>query len=337
MRFLNWLFGKTEQRIELPRGEPTPYELEMAAARLPKPYVDPLTLPVGDFRFIALDVETANSWRGSICQIGIACVGQDNAIQTFSTLIDPQDYFDDFNTQLHGIDARKVQGKPTFAKVLRHIAPLMERQPVFQHSSFDKRAIEEACLGNEPNLTAPQARWLDSVTIARRAWPELSGPGGGHGLANLKKHLKLRFNHHDAGEDARAAALVVLRAEQAMGRDFREIMGLTSGAKPKASKPKTPAPPANEAGPLAGHVAVFTGSLSLSRESAAELAAARGMTVAMNVTLKTTLLIVGDQDLDKLAGHEKSSKHRKAEDYIARGKPIRIITETEFIAMVSEG
>ncbi|WP_235857843.1 hypothetical protein [Marimonas lutisalis] len=36
---------------------------------------------------------------------------------------------------------------------------------------------------------------------------------GGHGLASLKQHLGLRFEHHDAAEDARAAAEVVLMAE----------------------------------------------------------------------------------------------------------------------------
>ena len=54
--------------------------------------------------------------------------------------------------------------------------------------------------------------WRDSVHVARAAWPELRG-NGGHGLASLKQHLGLVFEHHDAGEDARAAAEVVLRAE----------------------------------------------------------------------------------------------------------------------------
>ncbi|WP_342713966.1 hypothetical protein [Loktanella salsilacus] len=52
------------------------------------------------------------------------------------------------------------------------------------------------------------------MTIARAAWPELKG-NGGHGLANLKQELGLDFDHHDAGEDARAAAMVVLRARAA--------------------------------------------------------------------------------------------------------------------------
>jgi DNA polymerase III epsilon subunit-like protein len=36
---------------------------------------------------------------------------------------------------------------------------------------------------------------------------------GDHGLASLKGYLGLSFEHHDAGEDARAAAEVVLYAE----------------------------------------------------------------------------------------------------------------------------
>jgi DNA polymerase-3 subunit epsilon len=61
--------------------------------------------------------------------------------------------------------------------------------------------------------------WSDSVAIARKAWPDLRG-NGGHGLGNLKKVLGLNFRHHDAGEDARAAAEVVLQAEIALGQQI---------------------------------------------------------------------------------------------------------------------
>jgi DNA polymerase-3 subunit epsilon len=46
------------------------------------------------------------------------------------------------------------------------------------------------------------------------------------------------------------------------------------------------------------------------------------------------LLIVGDQDLRKLSGHERSSKHRKAEQLIAKGYPIRILGESDFQRLV---
>lgn len=52
-------------------------------------------LPSGDFRFIALDVETACSDAASSCQIGIACVRSDNRIETFATLVNPHMRFDE--------------------------------------------------------------------------------------------------------------------------------------------------------------------------------------------------------------------------------------------------
>ena len=46
-------------------------------------------------------------------------------------------------------------------------------------------------------------------------------------------------------------------------------------------------------------------------------------------------LVVGDQDLNVLAGHTKSSKHRKAEDMQSAGHPIRIIGESSFKSLVA--
>jgi DNA polymerase-3 subunit epsilon len=199
--------------------------------RSENPFQHLQTVPVGQFRFIALDVETASRSAGSICQIGIACVANDNSIQTYSTLIDPQCAFDPFNIDLHGIGPDTVRRAPVFSAGLETLLPLLTAHPLIQHSSFDKRAIEAACDVN--NLPAPALTWSDSVTIARRAWPELRG-NGGHGLANLKKVLDLSFHHHDAGEDARAAAMVVLHAEHHVGAPFHEI------AQPKR-KPRKPA------------------------------------------------------------------------------------------------
>jgi len=52
------------------------------------------------------------------------------------------------------------------------------------------------------------------------------------------------------------------------------------------------------------------------------------------VTKNTTLLVVGDQDISKLAGKNKSSKHLKAEQLISKGQLIRIIKESDFKKLV---
>lgn len=165
--------------------------------------------PDRPFRFFALDVETANNERGSICQIGVACVDQDGLIETWVSYIDPGPLRWTC-TFIHGITARTVAGAPGFAAAMAVLGPRLAGQTVYQHSGFDERAVNAACDG--AGVARPAWGWRDSVLVARRAWPELRG-NGGHGLASLKRHLGLRFTHHDAGEDARAAAEIVLRAE----------------------------------------------------------------------------------------------------------------------------
>jgi DNA polymerase III epsilon subunit-like protein len=170
----------------------------------------------GPFRFMALDVETADRRRGSICQVGVAAVRADGTLATWASYVDPGP--SDWScTFVHGITAATVRGAPRFDAVLPVLLALIGDRMVFQHSSFDKSAIAAACLGHD--LAPPDWTWRDSVRVARRAWPELRG-NGGHGLASLKRHLGLRFRHHDGEEDARAAAEVVLRAEAATGLDF---------------------------------------------------------------------------------------------------------------------
>ena len=186
-----------------PRGRATPAPMP----RSPLP---------GPFRFMALDVETADRRRGSICQVGVAGVRRDGSVATWSTYLDPgpSDWGCAF---VHGITAATVRGAPRFAQVLPVLDALIGSRLVFQHSTFDRSAIGTACA--DAGLEAPDWDWRDSVRVARRAWPELKG-NGGHGLASLKRHLDLDFRHHDGEEDARAAALVVLRAEAATGLDF---------------------------------------------------------------------------------------------------------------------
>ena len=61
------------------------------------------------------------------------------------------------------------------------------------------------------DLEQLQVTWLDSAKISRLAWPDEFGVRG-YNLKNIANHLNITFTHHDALEDARAAAEIVLRA-----------------------------------------------------------------------------------------------------------------------------
>ena len=65
--------------------------------------------------FVAIDVETANSQRGSICSFGLAVVEDGKAVRTESLLTRPPgelDLFDTFNIGLHGITPAMVKDAP---------------------------------------------------------------------------------------------------------------------------------------------------------------------------------------------------------------------------------
>jgi DNA polymerase III subunit epsilon len=169
--------------------------------------------------------------------------------------------------------------------------------------------------------------------VARRAWPDKYAVRG-YRLANVAADLGIKFQHHDAGEDARVAAEIVLRACETAGLDLDGwIIRVQSPISPENAAPIRR--DGNPDGPLHGEFLVFTGALELPRREAADLAAAAGCTVESGVTKKTTLLVVGDQDIQKLAGHDQSAKHRKAESLIAQGYPIRILQETDFKNLVA--
>jgi DNA polymerase-3 subunit epsilon len=62
--------------------------------------------------FVALDVETANADMSSICQVGMARFMNRELLEEWKTYVDPEDYFDEINISIHGIDEARVKGAP---------------------------------------------------------------------------------------------------------------------------------------------------------------------------------------------------------------------------------
>jgi DNA polymerase-3 subunit epsilon len=193
---------------------------------------------------------------------------------------------------------------------------------------FDRTATLRAC--QNASLAHFDCSWLDTAKVARRAWSEFSRSG--YGLKNLASAFEISFEHHDALEDARAAGEILLRAIARTGSTAAEWCSLVtlplSALNPAAELA------VNQDGVLAGNVVVFTGALSIPRQEASVLAALGGCEVGSGVTKQTTLLVVGDQDISRLAGKNKSSKHLKAEELISKGQKIRILGESDFRALL---
>lgn len=287
--------------------------------------------------FACIDVETANCERDSICQIGLVTVCDGSIAATWSTLVNPQDWFDPWNEGIHGISEDMVADAPTFPQIRGELYDRLAYQVTVSHTSFDRVAVERAA--EKYYLAPPRAIWLDSASIARRAWPDSFGKSG-YGLPNVARELGIDFKHHDALEDARAASEIVIKACAETGLDidgWLERVKQPIGGRRSRERTSEPLPDANAEGPLFGEQIVFTGALSIQRTEAAKIVANAGCAVQANVTKKTTLLVVGVQDKRILAGYDKSTKHRKAERLIAKGQAIEILSEADFWAVFKEG
>lgn len=280
--------------------------------------------------FIALDFETANADMSSICQIGLAIFKNGLLQNEWKTYIDPEDFFDEMNISIHGINDSTVEGAPTLPDVASRIYEYLDDRIAVCHTHFDRVAIKQACI--KYNLRMPTCTWLDSARVTRRAWEQFAWSG--YGLANVCTSLGYQFTHHDALEDAKAAAHILLAAIEKTGIDLYGWLRRVEQPLDPSRSSYNISKEGNPEGILFGEVLVFTGALDIPRREAADMAARIGCTVADGVTKNTTILVVGDQDVKKLAGHEKSSKHRKAKILIQKGQALRILRESDFRELV---
>jgi DNA polymerase III subunit epsilon len=278
--------------------------------------------------YFAIDVETANADYSSICQIGIIYFENGQIADKWSTLVNPESYFDPFNTSIHGIKEKDVKKAPTFDIVYKQIAEKITDKITVHHMPFDRIAITRVCL--EYNLEILQPIWLDSAKIARRTWEQFAYRG--YGLANIANFLGIQFKHHDALEDAIAAAKIVHCACESLKISVEEwLIRVNKPIFDHQNSSYIIRLDGNPEGSLYGEDLVFTGALSMPRRDAAKIAAELGCNVGNSVSKNTSILVVGIQDVTKLAGYEKSSKHRRAEELIKQGVPIKIISEKDFI------
>lgn len=283
--------------------------------------------------FNSVDVETANADRSTICQIAIVAIRKGVITDEWCSLVNPEDWFDPFNVSIHGIDASQTKSSPTLPELHSSLRQQLADHVVVSHTSFDRIALERGW--GKYRLENIPLTWLDSARVVRRAWPERYRRAG-WGLKSVATDLSIEFNHHDALEDARAAALVLLAACQEKNLSVSQWLRRSQQPiSPRArSRSKTISRQGNEQGPLFGETIAFTGALDISRSAAADLASEAGCNVVNGVSRKVTMLVVGVQDKRKLGGYEKSRKHRQAELLIESGSDIQILSELDFKALL---
>ena len=279
--------------------------------------------------FVALDVETANPDYASICAIGAARFKNGLVAEHWYRLIDPCDDFHWRNVEIHGIRERDIDGQPTFEDVTPELVGFVGDDRVVHHGHFDRSAIAKAT--DRWAVRPLESDFVDSLAMARRAWPHV-GPGG-YGLRNLCDLMGFELErHHHALDDARAAGAVFLAASERLGEEVvpafaRRILDTESGVQLGLFQ--------DEYRVLVGDVVVFSNESTLlsTHPGLKKELERQGCQVHQRLGDRTTILVLGDHEWRR---DRRSVQRQSAERRRAQGQRLEIMSETDFLAMIEQ-
>lgn len=155
--------------------------------------------------FAAIDFETANSERSSVCSVGVVIVRNNEIVDSFYSLINPEpNYYNYWCTKVHGLTNRDTDDAPIFPEVWKQIAPLIEGLPLVAHNS----PFDESCLKavfRVYQMDYPNYKFYDTLSTARRTMKGLEN----HQLHTVAAVCGYQLdNHHHALADAEACAWI---------------------------------------------------------------------------------------------------------------------------------
>lgn len=302
--------------------------------------------------FVAIDFETANSFRGSPCSVGLVKVRDGDVVDRKYVLMRPPvgaDHFDPFNVGIHQITPDHVAGQPRWRDRLPELLDFIGDDVVVAHNAgFDIGVIRYACAVD--NIPWPDMRFTCSLVLARKhlALPSYRLP------FVLDACGVTMTNHHNALADAEAVAVIITKFAGQLGASTVEEvtakLGTTVGhmtagvyygaVTTRSGNGRLAAaeanPDADPEGYLYGRVVVFTGKLmAMIRQEAWDAVSKAGGKPEKNTTKDTNVLVLGDFNPANLRpGAAYSSKARKAFELQDDGQDIELMTEADFLQVL---
>ena len=155
--------------------------------------------------FAAIDFETANNERSSVCSVGVVIVRNGEIVDSFYSLILPEpNYYNYWCQQVHGLGYADTDEAPIFPEVWAKIEPLIEGLPLVAHN----KPFDEGCLKaifRVYRMDYPDYEFYDTLCASRRKFRNLPN----HQLQTVAAACGFCMkNHHHALADAEACAWI---------------------------------------------------------------------------------------------------------------------------------
>ena len=170
--------------------------------------------------FAAIDFETANCERTSVCSVGVVIYRDGEKVDEFYSLIKPEpEYYNYWCTQVHGLTREDTDDASVFPVVWQKIEALLEKHGIDGINSMNgerglplvahNKAIDESCLKAVfrcYQMDYPDYEFYCTLQKSRKVWP-----GGHHTLDIIAERCGYYLhNHHHALADAEACAAIAL-------------------------------------------------------------------------------------------------------------------------------
>ncbi|NLA60339.1 MAG: hypothetical protein GX863_04455 [Firmicutes bacterium] len=311
---------------------------------------------------VALDFETANEKRASVCAVGLVLFRDGEVAEELTWLVLPPENlrnFNPYNVQTHCITSKTGAGKPDFDAIWPEIREVISEHVVVAHNaSFDMSVLVQLLdfYGRE----YPRIRFICTCGVARKTWAGMMN----YSLKTLANSLGYLIDHHDPLDDARTCGKILVHScrhhgcsslvelaraiEMQIGElceSYYRPCSITGGYKgTRKSGYERIVIEELQCDSLVsdsfrGRNVVFTGTLiSMTRQVAAQMVIERGGSVSNSVRKDTNLLVMGLQDYSRFTDGQASNKTKKAKELIAQGSPLEIIDENEFLRrLLQEG
>ena len=300
--------------------------------------------------FVALDLETATSYRGSICQIGITEVIEGVPQQPKSWLVQPEgNEYDEWNIWIHGITPKDTKNSPSFDVVWKEVLPYLQGKVVVAHNtSFDMYALRNAL--DDYGIEYPSFDYFCSLRIARYI---IKGCYS-YSLNVLAEQMGIDYGvQHRADSDSLGCALILLKCLEKDGCTLDDIeakykfhrgkfapgvfvaqLSTNKGGKTESVLKRLEAHPelVDEGNYFYGKNVCFTGKCQFgTRQELLQKVMDIGGIPSNTVTNSTDVLVVGQQDYRVVGDSGQSSKQKKALQLLEKGQDIEILSESEFL------
>lgn len=159
--------------------------------------------------FAAIDFETANGRRSSVCSVGIVIVKDGKITEKFYSLIRPRpNYYSYFTTEIHGLTRIDTDEADRFPEVWDKIKDKLEGIPLVAHNA----RFDESCLKavfSEYGIEYPNYKFYCTLTASRKY---LRGMIPNHQLHTVAAACGYDLeHHHHALADAEACAIIALK------------------------------------------------------------------------------------------------------------------------------